>query len=235
MKKRNITLFTAFAAAIALAPAAQAAPITAPTDGYEGPYRLVFATSSHPMADASRDMDDFDADVTAAAAAVPELLALGTTWKCLGSTPTIDARDNSGTNPSSTGIPIYTTTGLRIADDNADLWDGSIQNPIFLDDGTSPGSPTGTAYSDYTWTGSLTDGTGASSGDGLQLSTDGNIRVSRGGQTDSTWINGVSIGSADSRGARLYGISGVIQGIPEPSTMGLLALGGLALLRRRRA
>jgi hypothetical protein len=230
--KKIIVLLAVSALVLALAPAAQAAPITAPTDGYPGEYRLAFATSSHPMADSSRTMADYNADVTAAAAAITELNDLSTTWTAIASTPTVDARDNSGTNPSSTGIPIYTTSGLRIADDNADLWDGSIQNPIFKDDGTSAGNLTGgTAYADYTWTGSWADGTGASSGDGRQLSTDGTIRVSRGGRIDSSWMNGVSINSSDSRGARLYGISGVI---PEPATMSLLAIGGLALIRRRR-
>jgi hypothetical protein len=235
MKKRNISLLTAFAAAAALAPTAQAAPITAPTDGYTGDYRLVFATSSHPMADSSRTMTDFNADVTTAAAAVTELAALSTTWTCIGSTSTVDARDNSGTNPSSTGIPIYTTSGLRIADDNADLWDGSIQNPIMLDDGTSGGNLTGIppaqrSYADYTWTGSNTDGTGASSGDGRQLSTDGNLRVSRGGKIDAGWISGVSIGSADSRGARFYGISDVINGgtpAADPEITSITVAGGI--------
>ena len=204
---------------LALAPTAQAT-LTVPTDGYTGPYRLVFATSSHPMADSSRTMTDFNADVTTAAGLITELAALGTTWTAIASTPTVDARDNSDTNPSSTGIPIYTTSGLRIADDNADLWDGPIQNPIFLDDGTSAGNLTGgNPYSDYTWTGSNANGTGASSGDGRQLSTDGNLRVSRGGRIDSGWISGVSINSADTRGARLYGMSGVITNVPEPSDL----------------
>jgi hypothetical protein len=236
--KKMITLFAVLGMVFALAPAAQAAPVTDPalfTPVPTGPYRIVFATSSHPMADASRDMDDFDADVTAAANAVPALVALGTTWKCLGSTPTVDARDNTSTagTGDANDVPIYTTTGLLVADDNADLWDGTIQNAIWLDDGTTPG--TGTGYENYQWTGSNADGTGATSGDGRQMSFDGSIRVSRGGKIDSSWISGVSIGSADTRGARLYGISGVIQGIPEPSSLSLLALGGLALLRRRRA
>jgi len=221
--KKLITLFAIAGMVLALAPAAQAAPITTPGDGYPGDYRLVFATSSHPMADSSRTMTDFDADVTTAAGLIPELAALGTTWKCLGSTPTIDARDNTGTNPGvETGIPIYTTTGLRVADDNADLWDGTIQNAIWLDDGTTPG--TGSGYENYQWTGSNADGTGAASGDGRQLGTDGTIRVSRGGQVDSTWISGVSIGSADSRGARMLGISGVISAGPG-ATPGTLIYG----------
>jgi hypothetical protein len=231
--KKTILLLAVAGLVLALAPAAQAQPIVTPGDGYTGDYRIAFVTSNHDiMATFDRTMADYNADVTTAAGLVTELNDLSTTWTAIASTPTVDARDNSGTNPSSTGIPIYTTSGLRIADDNADLWDGSIQNPIFKDDGTSAGNLTGgNAYADYTWTGSWADGTGASSGDGRQLSTDGTIRVSRGGRIDSSWMNGVSINSSDSRGARLYGISGVI---PEPATMSLLAIGGLALIRRRR-
>jgi len=229
--KKTMSLLAIAGLVLALAPAAQAEPIVTPGDGYAGPYRLVFATSSHPMADASRDMDDFDTDVTAAANAVAELLALGTTWQCLGSTTAIDARDHTGTNPSSTGIPIYTTTGLRVADDNADLWDGTIQNAIWLDDGTSPGSDTQVIFENATWTGTNSNGTAASSGDGLQMGGDWNIRISRGGRTDSGWMSGVSLNGTDTRGARMYGISGVI---PEPATMSLLAIGGIALIRRRR-
>jgi hypothetical protein len=234
MEKRNITLFTAFAVTAAFASTAQA-ELIAPI-GYDGPYRLVFATSSHPMADSSRTMTDFNADVTTAAGLITELAALGATWTCIGSTPTVDARDNSGTNPNDeTGIPIYTTSGLRIADDNADLWDGSIQNPIMLDDGTSGGNLTGgqRSYSDYTWTGSNTNGTGASSGDGRQLSTDGNLRVSRGGRIDSGWISGVSINSADTRGARLYGISDVLGGTTpaaDPEITSITVAGGIATI-----
>jgi hypothetical protein len=229
--KKLITLFAIAGLVLALAPAAQAAPITAPGDGYTGSYRLVFATSSHPMADSSRTMTDFDADVTAAANAVPALVALGTTWKCLGSTPTIDARDNTNTNPNDeTGIPIYTTTGLRVADDNADLWDGTIQNAIWLDDGTTSGTSSG--YENYQWTGSGSDGTARYGGsDGPLGSTYANGWATRGGYVNSNWFTNVSINLTDTRGARMIGMSGVI---PEPATMSLLAIGGIALIRRRR-
>jgi hypothetical protein len=235
MFKQMMSLLVLAGLVLALAPTAQAAPIVIPGDGYTGPYRLVFATSSHPMADSSRTMTDFNADVTTAAGLITELAALGTTWTTIASAPTVDARDNSDTNPSSTGIPIYTTSGLRIADDNADLWDGSIQNPIMLDDGTSGGNLTGgqRSYSDYTWTGSNTNGTGASSGDGRQLSTDGNLRVSRGGRIDSGWISGVSINSADTRGARLYGISDVLGGTTpaaDPEITSITVAGGIATI-----
>ena len=85
---------------------------------------------------------------------------MGTTWKAIGSTPTVAARDNTNTNPAvATGFPIYDlgVGNLRVANDNVDLWDGSIgsegirttetgDRPIALDPqvftGTAPnGSP----------------------------------------------------------------------------------------------
>jgi hypothetical protein len=178
-------------------------------------------------------MADYNTFVTTEAGLIPELAALSTTWTAIGSTTIVDARDNTGTNPTVdlTGIPIYTTTGLRVADDNADLWDGSIANPIFFGDGTTT---VGGGFARQAYTGTNSDGTGASSGDGRQLSSGPgqNIRMARGGFTDSGWIGGASFNDTDGRGLKMLAISGVI---PEPSSLSLLALGGLVLLRRRRA
>ena len=58
----------------------------------------------------------------------------GVTWKVIGSTATVDARDNTSTNPTvETGCPILLLDGTTIvANDYADLWDGEIQNIIDL-------------------------------------------------------------------------------------------------------
>ena len=242
MKKRHMTLLTAFAAAAAFASTAQAAPIVAPTDGYMGPYRLAFQTNGSTLATLAQ-MSDYNTFVTTEAGLITELAALGTTWTAIGSTKTqgginptpVDARDNTNTNPTvETGVPIYTTTGLRIADDNADLWDGTIANPIFFGDGTTT---VGQGFGGRAYTGTATDGTAHTSGDGRPLSSGPgqNIRMARGGYTDSGWIGAASFNDTDSRGLKMLAISGVINPIPEPSSMSLLALSGLALLRRRRA
>ena len=235
MKKRHMTLLTAFAAAAAFASTAQAAVITTPGDGYAGPYRIAFQTNGSQVAPHSKPMADYNTFVTTEAGLIPELAALSTTWTAIGSTTIVDARDNTGTNPGvETGVPIYTTTGLRIADDNADLWDGTIANPIFFGDGTTT---VGQGFGGRAYTGTATDGTAHTSGDGRPLSSGPgqNIRMARGGYTDSGWIGAASFNDTDSRGLKMLAISGVINPIPEPSSMSLLALSGLALLRRRRA
>ncbi len=50
--------------------------------------------------------------------------------RVLGSTSTVDARDNTGTNPASDGPghPVYWLRGAKVADDYADLFDGEWDN-----------------------------------------------------------------------------------------------------------
>ena len=73
-------------------------------------------------------------------------MPLGATWTAIASTATVDARDNTGTNPSSKGVPIYRLDDTLIAIDNSDLWDGDILNPISIDE-------TGASFSGTVWTG----------------------------------------------------------------------------------
>src|SRR5689334_807714 len=83
------------------------APITVPAGLSRGDqYRLAFVTST-VRTGRSRDIADYNAFVTSAANSVPELVALGTTWRAVvstnASTPQLsfitDARDNTATNP----------------------------------------------------------------------------------------------------------------------------------------
>jgi hypothetical protein len=248
MKKRNITLFTAIAAAVALAPAAQAEVI--PPIDYDGPYRLAMITTS--MADAtfggatSTDIADYNAFVTTAANLVPDLVDLETTWKCIGSTLTVDAKVNTGTYittdgsySAATDVPIYTTTGLRIALNNDALWGGSgIENPISYDDGTAIPLHAGGNPAPQ-WTGTRDTGLGDGStnakddnviGSGAIGFDPGNgnnyIIMARGGGTtanhnDTGWIDGPS--AHDGASYRFLGLSGVLSTGPAP-TAGTLIL-----------
>ena len=201
---------------------AGAAPIVVPTGLNPGdPYRLVFVTSTGRSAFSS-DIADYNAFVTAAANAVPELLALGTTWTAIASTPSVDARDNTGTNPGGgSGDPIYNTNDQLVATGNPDLWDGAIAVPILYDEN-------GNVRSSNVWACTLTDGTGAPG-----LGSCGG--VGRSFESNARWINFGSQSASTQN--PLYGISGTLIATPEPGTALLLGAGllGIAAGGRRNS
>ena len=76
-------------------------------------------------------------------------------FRLLGSTPTVDAREN--TCSTGTGVPIYWLNGNKVADDYGDFYDGS------WDDETGSNTQSGNFrhLSDSIWTGTQDDGTAA--------------------------------------------------------------------------
>jgi hypothetical protein len=112
----------------ALAPAAQAAPITAPVDRYSGPYRLMFITTATTDA-TSQNIGDYNLIADTAGD-----LVLAGDWKVLGGTGTVGARDNTGalatgdtSYSAAIDVPIYTLSGLRVALNNTALWSGVME------------------------------------------------------------------------------------------------------------
>ena len=158
---------------------------------------------------------------------VAELQSLGTTWFAIASTSTIDARDNTGTNPtSSAGVPIFILDGTKIADSNADLWNNSIDAPISV---TSHGGTFVTPQQVYTGTDDF---------DGTAHNPMGETFVTF-GKTDSTTQWGFSGSTAATTPHALYGISGVltVSAVPEPTSflmVGIVAAGFGAIRRRGR-
>ena len=75
--------------------------------------------------------------------------------RLLGSTPTVDAREN--TCSTGTGVPIYWLNGNKVADDYGDFYDGT------WDDETGSNTQSGNFrhLSDSIWTGTRDDGTAA--------------------------------------------------------------------------
>lgn len=146
--------------AFASNPTAQAIDIvTIPADLNPGDeYRLVFVSDGTHDA-VSGDIAVYDTFVGAEAMAVPEIAALGATWSAIASTDAVDARDHTGTNPAvnGAGVPIYGLDGLRVADNNGDLWDGALANTgIYV-------TPSGISLLvDLAWTGTGAGGTAAS-------------------------------------------------------------------------
>ena len=214
---------------LALGGEAAAVPITVPSGLSPGDqYRLAFVTST-TRDSLSADIADYNAFVTAAANSVPELLALGTTWTAIASTPAVDARDNTGTNPgASVGVPIYRLDDTLMAGGNADLWDGAIAAPLMIVETGAVGAPF-----QPVWTGTSTDGTGFG---GFELGSGGSAFYGRSDQSSDFWIilpNGIA---SHGFSYPLYAVSDPLTVVPEPGTSFLLGMGlaGLAAVGRRR-
>ena len=216
-------------ALVGLATTAVAAPIfTTPTGLTAGDqYRLAFVTSTTRDA-TSTDIADYNAFVTAAAEAVTALDDLGTTWKVIGSTATVDARDNTSTAPSDgAGVAIYLLDGTtKIADDNADLWDGTIDNFLNF-------SETGTAgIAADVFTGTKLTGENVGWGQTLGGANPLGIRTGRTTATNLSWVYHTLKSKTDD--LHFYALSGILTAAPataapEPATLTLFGLGLLSL------
>ena len=163
-------------ATLGTAGAAQAALMVVPTGLNPGDqYRLVFVTSGtiggwYSPIYGSANINDYNNfvtnDATGGTAGIDTALdvALNSagfnpntiTWKAIGSTQSVAARDNTDTNPTEfAGVPIYLIDGKKIANNYLDLWDGSIKVPINR-------TPVDSLFSGLgVWTGSSADGNGA--------------------------------------------------------------------------
>ena len=204
-------------------------------------YRLVFVTSTTRNA-LSTQISDYNAFVDATAKAEDSLLKdLDTTWNAIGSTSTVDARDNTNTNPEENiGVPIYLIDGNRVANNNADLWDGSILVQIDRTEKDNVVDRTPPFGFTNVWTGTNFEGFGRLN-DELGTNTPHPVRGIAnlsGISTGQSWIAGsFNIGIDSSFLFAMYGMSGtltvpsvVAPSTPEPNgLLGLLTLGGLIL------
>jgi hypothetical protein len=197
-------------------------------------YRLIFVTDG-VRTGSSAIIADYDAFVTAEAEAMPSLAALGTTWTVVGSVVSAvgswDAHDHTGTNPVlGSGVEIYRLDGELVASNNVDFWDGNLDVPILI-------TPSGqsTAGSPSVWTGTNPDGTASSGflGRNPATSADSISDFGFSDAADGSWVLG---GNADNitNAYRIYGISGELVVVPEPTTGVLVLLAGIAVLQRRR-
>ena len=126
-------------------------------------YRLVFRTSTTTTAD-SPDIATYNAFVQGVAAASTTHPKLGdAAWKAIGSTATVNAKLNTGTDAEAE-VPVYLIDGSTVfAYSNADIWNG-------LNPGGAGGYITinmdengGTNLTGEVWTGSNNNGTANSS------------------------------------------------------------------------
>ena len=113
------------------APAEEMGETTVPADwsliptglGPGDSFRLLFIGTSSRNASSS-DIDVYNTFVQnlVETSGHEDIKALSGTFRMLGSTEDVDARDNTGT--TGTGVAIYWLGGAKVADDNADFYDG---------------------------------------------------------------------------------------------------------------
>ncbi len=226
---RNVLRLSLVAMLLSISSNSLAGLITQPTGLNSGDqYRLAFVTSGR-FSPVSGNIADYNSAVTTVANSQLDLQALNTTWKAIASTTTIDARDNTGTVPTSAGgnngVPIYLLNGTQLASGNDMLWgtsSNSLMSPLSI---TEQGS---THTGLRVWTGTNPFGVGD---DPLGQGTPwyGNSSLST-----SAWIFAGDRPRLENYS--LYALSGTltVAAVPEPSSFMLVgSLIGLAMVRRR--
>jgi hypothetical protein len=228
MSMKRLTYLALLIAHTLAATEATAAPITVPSGLSAGDtYRLAFVTSTTRDA-ASTNINDYNAFVSGVAAGVPELAALGTTWKAIGSTASVDARDNTGTNPLvSSGVPVYTLGDALVADGNVTLW----QLPVHNVDRDERGNESPEFGDNFVFTGTGLDGTVAAGAFRVALGDSFTAFGATWGDDASTWMYYAATRDVQHY---LYGMSGILTVVPEPSTFALAAIGAVALMIARK-
>ena len=233
--------------ALVLASPAVAAPITIPPGLNPGDqFRIIFVTSTKRNA-ASDSIGDYDAFVSAAAATSPGLAALGTNWTAIGSTAAVSAFDHIGGVFSA---PVFNLGGLLVASNSADLWDGSLNNPVRFDES---GADTNGLFEipslpglsgAFVWTGTSEFGAAHFLRLGLKppftVTPADHVIFGRASQTNATWIFTNDFQLDDL--LHVYGVSDVLtvpgSPVPEPGTFGTAALAAVVLaggaIRSRR-
>ncbi len=213
-----------------------AAPLATPTGLAPGThFRFIYVTTGTTPA-TSTDIADYNSFVQTQASGATYAGAT-VNWKAVGSTATVDARDNVGGYGSS--VPVYLVNGTRIAvgltTTAGGLWNaGSTSFPQPVNVGID-GAPI-TSSPQQAWSGSYEDGTG-----NRQLGSDP-VKYGTITATDDTWMrNGDDNASTL---LRLYAVSEELvvpaaAPVPTLSQWALIALGlllaGLAVTRFQRS
>ena len=120
--------------------------------------------------------------------------------------------------------PVYLVNHTKTADDFADMWDGSLDATLNIDQNGQVSNGT------IVFTGSIANGIEYVD---APVGTSYPTRAGYSDRLDATWINGLAVGWEDPH--QFYALSEKITvGIPEPGTMSLLMLGLVGVLAHRR-
>jgi hypothetical protein len=157
----------------------------------------------------------WDAVVQAEGDTVGEGAGADVTWKVIGSTATVDARDHALVSG-----PVYTCLGIALATGYADMWDGEVANEITHIDGTSI---TSASYAGLVWTGSLSDGTKSDNplGDTDRFVSMGDP-INNNPPVGAQWMRYTFPNQDHWRPGSIYGLSEALQVVGRPAGMVLV-------------
>jgi hypothetical protein len=178
--KKLITLFAIAGLVLALAPAAQAAPVTDPSlfnPDPAGPYRLMFVTTATTDATST----DLAGVYNPIAQTAGDAVFAGHTWTAVAGNHLVSARTNTGALVSGDAgysaaidVPIYTANGNLVAADNAALWAGAGVNRMADQLGVAPGFDNQSAWGGWLAGGDIIPAASGSLFDGPLGETVGN-------------------------------------------------------------
>ena len=191
-------------------------------------FRLLFLSSA-TRDGSSSDIDAYNEFIRdTAAAGHSEIQAYSSSFRAVGCTTKVDARDNTGTTytNSNQGVPIYWLGGAKVADNYQDFYDGSWDDEVNDKDQTGADGPDTLNSRNYPITGCDHDGTelidGAAS---LGLGSSTGVVVAQ--PHDSALGAGPLSGTLDvsrSNTRPMYGLSGVLEVASADATLIDLAL-----------
>ena len=235
--KKLLSVLSVFALAAIAAGTASAGSIATPTGLNPGDqFRIVFLTfPASATLPTSSNLSTYD-NIVSSDATGYTYGGNSPIWKAIVSNVTTDARDHIGLLSTSL-IPLYTVDGTKVSTGN--LWSGELISGIGkrID---------GQQVSDGVWTGTIWN-----TGTAMWRETPP-MRHQMGDLVGERAVFGLSYGlgadwansntNINTASMRLYGISEVLtvpSAVPEPSTVMLVGLGGLAALgysfKRKRA
>ena len=183
-------------------------------------FRLLFVSSTTRNG-SSLDINVYNNHVIAAAGSGDTAIrALRGGFRALGSTGTVDARDNTATTYTSSnkGVPIYWLNGDKVADDYEDFYDNSWDNKNGKGKNELGGS---FSNSSHIWTGSNNDGTKDSD---YHFGSGGSVRVVR--LEESATLSGENVAQTQNSYS-LLALSQVLQvrssPVPVPAMGGFVS------------
>jgi hypothetical protein len=201
MFKKSITLVALLFSSFANAQV----PVTVPPDLFAGDtYRLIFITNSETTA-TSANINDYNNFVSNVATSIPALSDLGTSWKALASTASVNAIVNTGLS-GFTGR-FYNTRGEHIATaTSGGSYSGALFTGVYGSHGATIVSETGGIQSVYyAWT-----GTGYV-GQTLRPLGGSSPVLGRSNVTNNPWIyDGYSSNTIKPTHAGIYAVSGLL-------------------------